>query len=245
MKKKPLTELFQKALDENEELVESSTFGFATEDTTLLAEAKKKAKDLLDYGLQFVGALKIARSKKHKGVDISEKYLEKTKEAIGFFYALSDNKYASNYQRRETLKEIAMRYHILKPYFLLIQYGVAVEGKSLFGLSSIMGKIKKFVGIDETACMCIFSLSLLEIAINKKLNDLGETTKGDFDKRYGKLVEVAKRKERKKLPAVLPKTMYKARSLLLHGGHKIIPPREESEQIVNWVEEFMKKLFEK
>lgn len=248
MKTKTITELFEKALKENEKLVESlgeGEFKFIVEDEILLREAKKKAKDLLDYGLQFVGALKIAISKKHKGIDISEKYLNQFGEKILMFYELSDNKYHFGWMRNENLKDVAMRYHVLKPYFLLSQYGVEVEGKTISNFSSILGKVKEFVGIDETTCMCISSLSLLEIAINKKLTDLGETTKGNFDKRYERLVEVVRRKGQKELPTVLPRAMYKARSLLLHGGHEIIPTRKESEQIMKWIEDFMIKLFEK
>lgn len=245
MKKKTLTELFEKALKENEKLVESSSFEFATEDLDLLKEAKRKAKNLLDYGLQFIGALKIAISKKHKGIDLSEKYLNQFGERILMFYELSDNKYFFGWKRNENLKEIAMIYHVLKPYFLLSQYGVEVEGKTVSDFASILGKVKEFIGIDENTCMCISSLSLLEIAINKKLTDLSEKTEGNFDKRYKRLVEVAGRKEKKKLPTVLPKAMYKARSLLLHGGHEIVPTRKESEQIMKWIEDFMIKLFEK
>jgi len=242
MKKKTLTELFEKALNESEKIIESlcpSTFEI--EDEILLREAKKKAKDLLDYGLQFTGALKIAISKKHKGIDLSEKYLNQFGERILMFYELSDNKYSFGWRRNEDLKGIAMRYHVLKPYFLLSQYGIEVEGKTVSNFSSILGKVKESIGIDETTCMCISSLSLLEIAINKKLTDLGEPIKGNFDKRYEGLVEVVRRKEQKKLPTVLPKAMYKARSLLLHGGHEIIPTRKESEQIMKWIEDFMTK----
>jgi len=244
--KKSLTELFENALKENEKFIESSIPRHANiEDSILMKEAKRNAKDLLDYGMQFVGALNIAISKKYKDIDISAQYLTRFGEIIASFYKLSDNKYFVGYQREDLLKEIAMRYHVLKPYFLLSQYGVEVEGKTVSDFASILGKVKEFIGIDETTCMCISSLSLFEIAINKKLADFGEKPEGEFGRRYERLVEVVRKKEQKELPTVLPEAMYKARSILLHGAHEKIPTRQESEQIMKWIEGFMMKLFEK
>jgi hypothetical protein len=250
-----LTDLFEKALNENEELVESSSFELegkftslgktSSEGENLLREARRKAKSLLDYGLQFSGALRIAVSRKHSGINISEKYLQHFAIEISSFYELSDNEFFDDFRRKEMLKGIAMRYHVLKPYFLLSQYGVETEGKTISDFATILGKIREFVGIDETNSMCISSLSLFEIAINKKLADLGEKTEGEFGKRYERLVEVARKKEHKELPSVLPEAMYKARSILLHAGHEKIPTKKESEQIMKWIEEFITKLFEK
>lgn len=240
-----IAELFEKTLDENEKLLERLPDGLLIGRDKALAEAKKTAKGLLDYGFQLKTHFEMAPPEKRKKISVSDKYLTEFMTKIIVFYDQSDNSSYTRSSRSRVLKEITMRYHALKPLFLFLHYGIAGERKSAMNFSTILKIAKKSIGLDEMACMCIASLGFLEIGMNRKLTDLGESTEGNFDKRYSRLVEVVKEKERRSLPAVLPQAMYKARSLLLHAGHTKNPTEKESEQIMQWIEDFLIKLFEK
>jgi hypothetical protein len=241
-KELPLLELLEKALKENEDFVNSSRFAFGEENDALLCEAKEKASSLLDYGMQFVGMLEIASSLRI--ININKNASDTLRMNLDRFYTLSDNLFHVKFSRQEFLKLIRSGYHALKPYFMISQQGVVAEAK-LSSYSAVLGRLRELLNIDETTFTCLCSLSLFEIAINKKLKDLGEKTEGNFDDRCKRLVEVVRKKEKRSLQTILPPAMYKARNLLLHGGHEHKPTAQESEQIIRWIEDFMVKLFER
>jgi uncharacterized protein YaaN involved in tellurite resistance len=102
------------------------------------------------------------------------------------------------------------------------------------------------IRIDENWVLAISSVNLIEAAVNKKLEALGETTDGAFDKRLDRLVEAIKKKENRDIQRMLPKGIYsEVRDKLDHASQKYHPTSSETESIYVTVSNFLKELFNK
>jgi hypothetical protein len=103
-------------------------------------------------------------------------------------------------------------------------------------------KSPKIIEVDENWMISVCALSLIEIMVNKKLDQLGEKREGDFRKRLNRLVEQAKRKEGKEVGNIVTDIFYVARNKILHGGE--VPTRDERRKIIDFVRELATKLWE-
>jgi hypothetical protein len=246
MKEKTLTELFEKALKKNEKLVESflcNPFKFPIEDEIFLREAKKKAKYLLDYGLQFIGALKIAVSRKYKGIELDVNYLNKFSENILLFYEKSDNKYVEGWDRNEYLKEIRERYHTLKPYFKVKEFiGIdLMDSASFLGLDVNWFRATCALQLQEVAVTLMAerkNIKLDKANVEKILQKKIEERELSFNEKYD-----AFSKQVKSFNVAMPKLTIDLRNMrteVLHKGYN--PKTEETEAIVSFTIELLKTL---
>ncbi len=76
------------------------------------------------------------------------------------------------------------------------------------------------------------ALALIEVAVNKKLEELGLDRDGSFETRFKRLSSKAKEKQMR-LPDLLVSPFYKARSKVIHEGKE--PTPEELEIIIRYL----------
>lgn len=117
-----------------------------------------------------------------------------------------------------------------------------VEPLNFLNLALLLEKARP-LEIDENWVSAICALNLLEISVNKKLEDLGESTDGSFDTRYKRLVVACKAKENRDIQKLLTAPFYTARSKMDHAGHIHKPTPDETKIIVKYVSDFMSELF--
>lgn len=117
-----------------------------------------------------------------------------------------------------------------------------LEGKPFSRLFDLLEKARP-LKIDENWVSAICALNLLEISVNKKLEDLGNSTEGSFNTRYERLTAACKAKEKRDIRRLLPTPLYNARSKMDHAGHKYKPTPQETEMIVKYVSDFISELF--
>ncbi|MBU7026371.1 MAG: hypothetical protein HXS48_05465 [Theionarchaea archaeon] len=97
------------------------------------------------------------------------------------------------------------------------------------------------IGVDENWIISACALSLIEVMVNKKLDELGEKKEGDFRKRLNRLVEQVKKKEGREVGKIMLDIFYSARNKVLHGGG--VPTEDEKRKIVDFVGELADKLW--
>jgi hypothetical protein len=120
-----------------------------------------------------------------------------------------------------------------------------VQNKGLPELHRLMEHAKSVgIEIDEYWVLALCSSNLIEAIVNKKLEQLGEKTDGNFEERYKKLCRVIKEKEGKDIHQILPSAVYKVRSKLDHATHENRVTSKEAENISKVVIEFMNEVFQ-
>lgn len=87
-------------------------------------------------------------------------------------------------------------------------------------------------GISINWAVGAAALALIEVIVNKKLEELKMSTSGDFRARYNSLVSVARTKGIQ-LPDLLTDVFYQARNKVLHGGKE--PTPEELNLILKYL----------
>ena len=92
----------------------------------------------------------------------------------------------------------------------------------------------KAVGIDadQNWVLALCAVNLIEASVNKKLEELGETTDGSFDTKYKRLISAVKKKEHRDIQQLLPTAMYKGiRNKLDHASHANKVTKREAQEI--------------
>jgi hypothetical protein len=87
-------------------------------------------------------------------------------------------------------------------------------------------------GISVNWAVGAVALALIEVMVNKKLEELNMSTSGDFRTRYNRLISIARTKGIQ-LPDLLADPFYQARNKLLNGGKE--PTPEELKLIFDYL----------
>jgi len=99
---------------------------------------------------------------------------------------------------------------------------------------------------DDHWVLALCSANLIEAIVNKKLEELGESTEGNFEKRYKKLAQTIKKKERRDISQLLPLAIYKEiRSKLDHASHSNRVTPKEAKYISKIVKNLIIEVFKK
>ena len=113
-------------------------------------------------------------------------------------------------------------------------------------LTTFLGDIDSLKLSNEWAISALY-LSAMEIAVNKKLEELNESLnkkKESFENRFKRLCKVIKTKEKREIEeGVLTSAFYKARNKVLHEGKKPTTPELKiiKSHVVNLISELFKK----
>ena len=122
--------------------------------------------------------------------------------------------------------------------------GIMVQYKGLPELNTLMENAKNnSLPLDEYWVLALCSSNLIEAVVNKKLDQLGEKTEGNFEERFRKLCKVIKEKEGRDISQLLPSAVYKVRNKLDHSDFNIITPKE-ARDICKMVIDFMNEVFQ-
>jgi len=175
--------------------------------------------------------------------DYIERLLQASEGKAGFEDQAQKYKNESEALQRKC-EELENQNKLLAQQLALLQksHEKILEIAPLASLSKLLEEARP-LGVDENWAIGICALNLLEAAVTKKLDDLGEYSGDSFEARYRRLVETVRRKEHRDIDRLLPKPFYDARSKLVHGGHKHRPTPEETEIMVKYVTNFIKDLF--
>ena len=114
------------------------------------------------------------------------------------------------------------------------EQGITPIGGPLTKLSPILGAL----GLSPRWTVAASALCLLEVIVNRKLNGLGMSTEGSFEKRVKRLSSKGKEKG-VELPDLLAPAFYKVRHKVAHGG------KEPTQDELNTIIRFLEKLFQK
>lgn len=116
------------------------------------------------------------------------------------------------------------------------------SGIGKYGLQKIAEFSSTFPIFTENWAVAACYLSALEIAVNKKLEDLGLSSDVGFKEKYGKLLEELKKKgiEVSELEKKLPGLFWDIRHKVIHGGYA--PNMEELDLITTYVDRVLKTL---
>mgnify|MGYP000471631562 CR=1 FL=1 len=95
------------------------------------------------------------------------------------------------------------------------------------------------VGLTENWAVAACALTLMEVLLNRKLEEMGLSTNGNFNKRLRRL---SSRTKEVNLPELLTSAFYDVRSKVIHGGKE--PTPEELELIIHHLANFTAKLRE-
>jgi len=119
------------------------------------------------------------------------------------------------------------------------------EGLALPELGELLDKAKAtglLVGENWVLALC--SVNLIESLVNKKLEQLKESTDGSFDIRYKRLISAIKAKEKRDIQQLLPLALYNViRNKLDHASHTSKVTSKEAKEISNIVISILKDLF--
>jgi len=118
----------------------------------------------------------------------------------------------------------------------LKEQGLIRPEDSLAKLFPILTDLK----LSPNWALAASALCLIEVLVNRKLEDLGAETKGDFDERIRRLSSIIKAQKAVKIPDLLPSAFYKVRNKVVHEGKE--PSPEELEQILQFLISFNQKL---
>jgi len=100
------------------------------------------------------------------------------------------------------------------------------------------------IEVDENWVLAVCAVNLIEAAVNKKLEDLGQSIEGDFSKKLSRLTVAVKESEGRIIQQMLPSALYdKVRHRLDHASHKYHPTEAEAENIYRDVASFLQDLF--
>lgn len=116
------------------------------------------------------------------------------------------------------------------------------SGIRKYGLQKIVEFTSTFPVFTENWAVAACYLSALEIAVNKKLENLGLSLDAGFKEKYGKLLEELKKKEIEvsELERKLPEIFWSIRHKVIHGGYA--PSIEELELITTYIDRVLKTL---
>ena len=121
---------------------------------------------------------------------------------------------------------------------------IMVKYKGLPELNDLLETARNSgLSTDENWVLALCSVNLIESVVNKKLDDLGESTKGNFESRYERLRKVIKEKEQRDIQQLLPIALYKViRNKLDHASHVNRVTPEEAKDICKIVVSLMAEL---
>ena len=114
-------------------------------------------------------------------------------------------------------------------------------------LNELLEKSKRVgIEIDESWALALCSVNLIEAGVNRKLEELKETTEGSFAKRYERLKSAIKTKEHRDIQQLLPMALYKGiRNKLDHASHANRVTSKEANEIKKIVIDILDDLFQK
>jgi hypothetical protein len=104
--------------------------------------------------------------------------------------------------------------------------------KGIPELNELLEKARKVgIEIDESWALALCSVNLIEAGVNQKLEELKESTEGNFAKRYKRLILAIKTKENRDIQQLLPMALYDGiRNKLDHASHaNRVAPKEANE----------------
>lgn len=97
---------------------------------------------------------------------------------------------------------------------------------------------------DEHWVLALCSANLIEAIVNKKLEELDESTEGNFEKRYKRLAQAIKKKEHRDISQLLPLAIYKGiRNKLDHASHSNRVTPKEAKDISKIVKDLINEVF--
>jgi len=111
----------------------------------------------------------------------------------------------------------------------LIDLGVFQSSGPLFSLMPLL----KELGLSIRWVIGAAALALIEILVNRKLEELGLKTDGSFKQRVKRLSAIAEQKG-VKIPNLLAKPFYDARSKVIHRG--VEPSETEIKIIIEYLQ---------
>jgi len=144
---------------------------------------------------------------------------------------------------------------------IFIPFPIKSKFHSLVALKETLGKEREFItanlnyisrfrnvvelasriNVSIETVIATSALTLLEKAISKKLNELGLDEGGSFEKKWNRLKEGVRRKERRNIDSILTTPLYDARSKIVHSRENI--PLYELDTIINHLNNFINNLF--
>lgn len=165
--------------------------------------------------------------------------MQKIKEIVSFIETLDTEKPRETVSRKlhdKIVQENLRSKEIIK---------MLIESRGFAKLNELLQKFQESgINIDENWVMAVCALNLLEAAVNKKLEDLDESTEGSFTEKLSRLVATVKHIEEREIQRMLPESLYKGpRQKLDHASHKYKPTPREAENIVRTVISFLDELF--
>lgn len=146
---------------------------------------------------------------------------------------------------RQRCSELENQNKLLVDQLVLLQksHRKILEMAPLASLTKFLEEVQPHLGVDENWAISTCALVILDLAVKKRLEGLGEYSGDSFEACYRRLVEAIKRKERRDVERFLPRPFHDARNKLVHAGHIYKPTPEETEMIVKYVTSFVKDLF--
>lgn len=112
-------------------------------------------------------------------------------------------------------------------------------------LNDLLEKSKTIgIDVDQSWVTALCSVNLIEATVNKKLEELGESTDGSFAKKYKRLISAVKKKESRDIQQLLPTAMYEGiRNKLDHASHANRVTKKEAQEIKKIVINILSDLF--
>lgn len=114
------------------------------------------------------------------------------------------------------------------------KFGILGIGEPMSKLSPILIAL----GLSPNWAVAASALCSIEVLVNRKLNELGMTSKGKFQDRVKRLSSKAKKKG-VDLPNLLAPAFYDVRSKVIHGGRE--PTPDELNTILQFLNLFLQK----
>jgi len=121
---------------------------------------------------------------------------------------------------------------------------ILAKSRGLPLLNDLIQKSKASgIGIDENWAVTICAVNLIEAAVNKKLEDFGESTKEEFNRRLDRLTKIIEEKEGRNIQTLIPRALKTVRDKLDHASHKYKPVSFETTTFVEQALSFLENLF--
>jgi len=104
---------------------------------------------------------------------------------------------------RRKCEELGNQNKLLTQQLALLQksHEKILKMAPLASLTKLLDEVRPLLGIGENWAICTCALALSDIAVAKKLEELGEYSGDSFEARYRRLIEAVKRKEGRNVEA--------------------------------------------
>lgn len=159
-----------------------------------------------------------------RGLEGERKKIEELERTMMILQKTDKERYLLEDEKKDLMKRITELEETLQDFSLLIDIGEPI-------------------GVRENWLISACALSLIEIMVNKKLEEYGCKKDGEFRKRLNRLADIMKKEEEKEISKIIINVFYDMRNRVLHGGET--PTSDERRKIVGHVEELANELWKK